>query len=120
MAMATGLAWEEVFLVAPFGEAEFYYGLTLRQVVTTLRRLDHSPRWHWPEWSNPDKVGRPLRDKMRGRDGIYLLPSISKDEEGAFHYVVISDGKIYDPAPRWKRQYRNYKQFLPLGAVYLP
>lgn len=120
IAMATGLPYWKVFQAAPMGEDELAYGLTLQQVVTTMRRLGKRTKWHWPEKFSPNKTGVFLRDKVRGKNAIHLVPSISKREAGCFHYVLVSNGIVYDPAPRKKRRYRKYNELKPLGIVYQP
>lgn len=119
MAMLTGRSYVDVFMAAPFGEEEFTYGLTFIQVIMTLRRLGYRPNWHHPEKLSPNNIGVPLREKMRGKVAMHLVPSIHKPDEGTYHYVLVKDGRIYDPSPAWKRRYRRYEQLLPLGAVFL-
>ncbi len=120
MAMATNLPYAEVFMATPWDEDTFDCGITLRHMVTTLRRLGFSPRWHWPEGLSPNNMGEPLREKVRGKNGIHLVESIHKPDQGAFHYVYVNNGEIYDPSPWWKRKYRRYEQLRPLGFVYQP
>jgi hypothetical protein len=119
IAMLTGIPYERVFLTAPCGEEELLFGLEFQQVITTMRQLGLSVRWHWPEKYNPNMVGIPFRDKMRGKTGIYLVPSINRREEGCYHYVVVVNGEVYDPSPLLKRHYLWYHQLEPLAMIYL-
>lgn len=120
IAMATGVEYERVLMAAPIDEEFFEYGLTLQQVITTIRRLGKQARWHWPEKLSPNSMGVPLRERVRGRNAIHLVPSISKKELGAYHYVLVSNGQIFDPSPRGKQRYKRYEQLQPLGVVYQP
>lgn len=120
IAMATALPYERVFMAAPLSMDSLEYGLTFREMLTTMRRLGQPIRWHWPEGLSPNRVGAPLRELVRGKNAIHLVPSISRPDKGCFHYVLVHEGVIYDPSPKRKRVYRSYEQLRPLGAIRIP
>lgn len=121
IAMATGLPWRTVLYAAPIETVEdLFCGLTIQQIVTTMRRLGQPTKFHWPEKYSPNNIGIPLREQMRGKNAIHLVPSINVEEEGCYHYVLFSNGRIYDPSPPEKLRYRSYEQLEPLGVVYQP
>jgi hypothetical protein len=121
MAMLTGVPYRSVFATIPFETLEdILCGLRFPQLVTTLRRLEYPIRWHWPERFNPDNIGEPLREKVRGKTAIHLVQSLSKGEEGCYHYVLVDNGMIFDPAPPGKPKYRDYDRLYPLAVAYRP
>jgi len=119
MAMATGQPYLRILRAAPiYTDEDFLCGLILQQVVTTLRRLNYSPKWAWPHKLSPHNEGVPLRERLRGVNAIHLVESKDPSDEGAYHYVYVHNGVVYDPAPEEKEVYTNYDELLPIGAVY--
>jgi hypothetical protein len=121
IAMATGLDYEHVEDFVPFEEPDdIICGLRFPQIVATMKALDQQVRWHWPEKYNPDDIDARIRvrNRVRNRNGIHLVPSRSWFEADTLHCVLVRDGKVYDPSQWYKFRYTRFEQLKPLGVVY--